>query len=540
MLLVRDLPPRLAPDFLYDAVVEAIAEDPALYQLVGDHNGIIPIADVTFTQDPDPAISGEPSEGYITLSFDEPLPDDRFSLTVSEKLLDIAGNRLQDVDGGYFLRRFTVDSRPEVGTWAGGSVYLDINGNFIFDPENSDDDVNEDLVYAFATPGDDVFAGNFVLDPAAVADGFDKIAAYGDVSHPSSSTGFRWKIDLDHDGVADLDQPDAANINGLPVAGRFDNSDTNGDEVGLFTGKTWYFDTNHDFQVDFSFASQLRGYPMVGDFNGDGFDDLGTYNEQLDRFEFDLTTGTRGSWDGVVDRVASFGFAGVRERPVAADMDQDGIDDFGLWVPDRSGVTPGEAGEWFIFVSGGESILDRIAINPDDGLASLMFRTDPFGNDIFAQFGDEFALPVLGNFDPPLKGHSAWTNLFNALDVNRDTEVAPLDALLVINQLGRSLPARNTEDMYYDVDSNGLVTALDALLVINDLNHMTPQAPHSATAGRDVGKSPSPHGGLPFTMEVPNTVPPGWSGQRAWQDRDDGPVEVALRDIAADIARTWA
>ena len=30
----------------------------------------------------------------------------------------------------------------------------------------------------------------------------------------------------------------------------------------------------------------------------------------------------------------------------------------------------------------------------------------PFGPDIYAQFGDEFALPVVGNFDPPATGSS--------------------------------------------------------------------------------------------------------------------------------------
>ncbi len=517
VLSIRDLPNRLF-GFQYDAVVEAIAENPALYSVVGDHSGTIPIVDVIFVQDPDPPTAGAPAAGTITLLFAEPLPDDRFTLSVSERLVDPANNTLQDVDGGVFVRRFTVDSRPEIGTWAGGSVYLDTNGNFLFDPENADDDVNEDLTYAFATPGDDVFAGNFVLDPEATADGFDKVAAYGDVSSPSSSTGFRWKIDFDHDGVADVDILDPSNINGLPVSGRFDPSNDNGDEVGLFTGTVWYFDTNHDFRVDFSLQSQLRGYPMAGDFNGDGFDDLGTYNEQEDRFEFDLTTGAPNSWDGSVDQVAYFGFAGVRERPVAADMNRDGIDDFGLWVPDRSGVTAGEAGEWFIFVSNGETtVLDRIAVNPDDNLPSLTFQTVPFGNDIFAQFGDEFALPVLGNFDPPLRGGFAWTNLENPLDVNGDRFVSPIDALLVINQLGRVLPAVNSEGHYYDVNGDGVVAPLDALEIINNLGSAA-RAPQSVAVGGSRAPDPLSHDAV-------------------MADRGYDPFQAVLGDLTEDVPR---
>ena len=40
----------------------------------------------------------------------------------------------------------------------------------------------------------------------------------------------------------------------------------------------------------------------------------------------------------------NFGFTGNPELPVAADMDQDGIDDIGLWVPDRAGVAPSKMG----------------------------------------------------------------------------------------------------------------------------------------------------------------------------------------------------
>ena len=45
---VRDLPNRVAPEFLYPALVEAIAEHPGHFQVVGDANGIIPIQSITF------------------------------------------------------------------------------------------------------------------------------------------------------------------------------------------------------------------------------------------------------------------------------------------------------------------------------------------------------------------------------------------------------------------------------------------------------------------------------------------------------------
>ena len=101
-------------------------------------------------------------------------------------------------------------------------------------------------------------------------------------------------------------------------------------------------------------------------------------------------------------------FIGVRSRPVAGDIDGDGIDDIGLWVPDRSGVFPSEAAEWYFLVSGGVPLTNRI-IGWHHRVQLINFTPVPFGNDRFAQFGDEFAIPLLGNFDPPAAGSSAAT-----------------------------------------------------------------------------------------------------------------------------------
>ncbi len=58
-------------------------------------------------------------------------------------------------------------------------------------------------------------------------------------------------------------------------------------------------------------------------------------------------------------------------------------------------------------------------------------------------------------------------------DVNNDGEISPIDALLVINHLGRE--TAEAEDVrsarkFYDVSNDGKATSLDALLVINSLS----------------------------------------------------------------------
>ena len=358
------------------AIVESIASEEGNYTLVGDANGNIPIVNVQVTNDI--GVDGF-ARSQVELFFAESLPDDRFTLTVSETISDVAGNALDGesgavapfegnpglqptdpifptgdgVPGGDFIARFTVDSRPELGTWSASNIWIDINGNFRFDPDNFDF-VNRDIVYKLGFTSDDVFAGNFSLRPNSTTDGYDKLAVYG--RHDGQ---MRWLVDTDNDGVTNIDRTDPHQVNGLPFAGRFDDNDANGDEVGVFNGRTWYFDTDHDFRTDMSLPSALIGYPFVGDFDGDGFDDLGTYAD--DTFMLDLANGVRRGWDGKIDQRINFHFIGVRERPVSADMDQDGFDDIGLWVPDREGVTDRDRSEWYFLISDGRSLLRRIS-----------------------------------------------------------------------------------------------------------------------------------------------------------------------------------
>ena len=512
--------PQRTEAFQYEAVFRQLALEEGNYSLVGDANGNIPIVDVNI-------LAAEDGPGVavtqVELVFAEPLPDDRFTITVRDTLQDPAGNALDGESGaaapfegnngftatapifptgdgehgGDFVARFTIDSRPEIGTWAAGSVWVDTNGNFVFDPENIDF-VNRDIVYKLEFTSDDIFAGNFAAggdDGAAVADGFDKLAAYG-----WFDGSYRWLVDVTNDGVPDIESIDPNGVNGLPFAGRFDNSDLNGDEVGIFDGRVWHFDTNHDFRVDRQLRSTLVGYPVVGDFDGNGFDDLATWTD--DRFQIDLDGGVRGGWDGVPDATFRFGFIGVRERPVAADMDQDGFDDLGLWVPDREGVMHNEHAEWYFLISDGNSVLDRIEVaeNPIAGLPEIDFTPIPFGPDLFARFGDEFALPIVGNFDPPVLPANGNIDLGGtdgggenpavddgavddgaqlAFDVNGDGHVSPLDALLVLNELNAISSSVQANAAVDAVESpldwmavTGRFRQSTVLLVINELNRL--------------------------------------------------------------------
>ncbi|MFW6171598.1 MAG: Ig-like domain-containing protein [Planctomycetota bacterium] len=69
---------------------------------------------------------------------------------------------------------------------------------------------------------------------------------------------------------------------------------------------------------------------------------------------------------------------------------------------------------------------------------------------------------------------ATWQNLHEPIDVNSDTHVSPLDALLVIHDLNQN-GSRQLEDSgsgppFIDVNGDGVVSPIDALTVINSLN----------------------------------------------------------------------
>ena len=89
---------------------------------------------------------------------------------------------------------------------------------------------------------------------------------------------------------------------------------------------------------------------------------------------------------------------------------------------------------------------------------------------------------------------TSWTNPAQALDVNDDTFVSPIDALLVINELNSGGPrqlsppsAGDAPPPYLDTSGDGYATSIDALLVLNYLNAQ----PISAVAAHSVAAVPA-------------------------------------------------
>lgn len=138
--------------------------------------------------------------------------------------------------------------------------------------------------------------------------------------------------DDDGDGFADLDDPSPLDSARVPAAA-----------IGTYrpAGRTFVLDVDGDLQqgegdsTGGPLADKGTDLVLVGDWNGDGHDELGFYRPSTRVFHLDLDGS--GGWSDTEPKSRPFGAAG--DRPVIGDWDGDGADEIGAYSPSQRTFT---------------------------------------------------------------------------------------------------------------------------------------------------------------------------------------------------------
>lgn len=225
----------------------------------------------------------------------------------------------------------------------------------------------------------------------------------------------QWFIDRNGDGAFDPgEELGWGSAGDIPVKG-----DWNGDgfdDLGVFSNGTWFVDLDADRAFDP--AKEIKGWgvagwiPVTGDWNGDGKTDLGAINPAT--MEWFLDRNGDMQFDSATE-VLPWGLPG--ETPVVGDWDGDGRDEMGIfsggfWLLDVNGDgafdAVAETKEWgapgHVSIVGdwnGDGIDDLGAIDP----ATMTWFLDLDGDGAFnpateiVGWGSPGETPVAGDWD---------------------------------------------------------------------------------------------------------------------------------------------
>ena len=182
-------------------------------------------------------------------------------------------------------------------------------------------------------------------------------------------------------------------------------------------------------------------------------------------------------------------------------------------IVDEAGALISQQTEYFL--GSGNNLLFAIKFTAD-AEGSLKFSPNPeedsptftFETSVHSQTtGEPIVIPneqIFFKSSPTIQivgaGEAEATNPYNPLDVNQDTIVSPIDALLVISHLNRygagafspvlaASSGQGVPEYFLDVNVDGMVTAMDAKQVIDHLNLKAAAAGASSVQAEGEGEA---------------------------------------------------
>ncbi len=369
-----------------------------------------------------------------------PIATDKTFDTDEDTALDIAAPGVMAGDSDPDGQAIAIDSYDAISVW-GAAVVVNADGSFTYDP----------------TVSDSLQALN---DGTTVTDSFTYTIVDDDLN-PKSDTA---TIFVDVDGVNDppvaVDDSAAVPRNGSSVIDVLDNDF---DIDGTLDTSTVAIVTDPANGTATVLADGTIQYVPTADFSG-----------------IDTLTYTVRDNSGAVSNEAVVSVL-VNAAPVAVDDDAETF----INVPTTIDVLANDSDIDGVLAPATLTIVDQ----PDNGSVSItaahkvVYTPDTgfSGNDSFTYTVDdnhgatsnEANVSIAVIIDP-----FPWQNPVEPLDVNADTFISPIDALLIISDLnengGRELPNPPVPPFipppYLDPSGDNFVSPIDALLVISYLN----------------------------------------------------------------------
>ena len=303
--------------------------------------------------------------------------------------------------------------------------------------------------------------GNRQVNNVAVFNANTKVDFNARDQRLSSISGFVFE-DRNESGTYDLGEP--------RLAGRSvfievdDNGEHNPDELLVTT------DVHGEFKFDHLRAGQyeVRQVPEIG---------WRETRPTVGQFEIDLAAGhDRSGLD--------FGTYQFNQRPFANDdaaVTESGVSvSIDVFANDGDPDGALDYGETQMFVSPQHGV---VALDPGSNQLIYTPDADFVGTDTFSYaVVDKTGLasePVTVTVEVRPGTGGVWQNQANRLDVNNDSHVSSIDAMLVLNSITidgiRRLhfpTAEQSPPPFYDVNGDFFVSPLDALLVLNEINRI--------------------------------------------------------------------
>ena len=209
-------------------------------------------------------------------------------------------------------------NKPLAGDWDNDGI--DTTG--IYNYTTAEFSLDSGLNISFDIPGDIPITGDWN------GNGYDTIGVF----RPPTAQFF---LDYDNDGISDINATLGV-IGDIPVVGDWDGDGD--DNIGIFrqnhfnTGLTMFFldFDNSGGSADLSVAfGEPDDLPVVGDWDGDGVDNIGLYRPGGTTGVFYLDIDN----DGGAADIVTPEYGDLRDIPIAGDWDGDGDDNIGVYRP---------------------------------------------------------------------------------------------------------------------------------------------------------------------------------------------------------------